>query len=420
MYTEGGGACQDVRYDSEPIMTSPALSPAAADLAARIRERRAGRLPGAPAGNRERVTRGIILVSAGLSLRGGGTARVGRLLCRGTAAYAAARGIPFRVLHLGSPLAGDEALDGLPIDHFAGNTRRLALSLWRCQLGGACPALVYDFLGPARVQAMLPRRSRAPYLVFLHGIEVWRPLSWDRRRSLDNAAVLLVNSDYTRQRARRFHPLPRAEVLPLALEEDLPPGEPDQDLLERLGQGYVLIVGRMAESERYKGHDELLDALRLLRRSHPGTRLVVAGDGDDRPRLQARSAALGLGEAVAFTGFVSAATLAELYRRAAAFALPSRDEGFGLVYLEAMRAGRPCVALRGTAAAEVVRDGETGLLVDAGPEALAAALLRLLEDPALGTRMGAAGRELWCRELRSPAFHRRLDVHLDRLLDAQH
>ncbi|HEX2644297.1 MAG TPA: glycosyltransferase [Thermoanaerobaculia bacterium] len=363
--------------------------------------------------------RGLVLVSAGLSLRGGGTARVGRLLCRGAAAYAAARSLPFRVLHLGSALGSAEALEELPIEHFAGSTRRLALALWRRQLGRAYPALVYDFLGPARVQAMLPRRARSPYLVFLHGIEAWRKLTWDRRRALDNAAVLLANSDYTRQRARRFHPLPGAEVLPLALEEVPAPGEPDRDLLERLGQGYILIVGRMAESERYKGHDELLDALRLVLHSRPGTRLVIAGDGDDRPRLQARRAALGLDEAVAFTGFISEATLAELYRRAAVFAMPSRDEGFGLVYLEAMRAGRPCVALRGTAAAEVVRDGETGLLVDGGPEALAAALLRLLDDPDLGARLGAAGCDRWQRELSAPAFHRRLDTHLDRLLDAR-
>ena len=88
--------------------------------------------------------------------------------------------------------------------------------------------------------------------------------------------------------------------------------------------------------------------------ARPGARLVVAGDGDDRPRLEARAAALGLGGAVLFTGFVSEATLAELYRRAAVFVMPSLGEGFGLVYLEAMRAGKPCVAARGSAAEEVV------------------------------------------------------------------
>lgn len=366
--------------------------------------------------------RGLALVSAGLSLRGGGTARVGRLLCQGAAAYAAERGLPFRVLHLGSNPESTETLNGPPIEHFAGSTRQLALALWRRQLRGALPALVYDFLGPARVQALLPRRSRSPYLVFLHGIEVWRDLTWDRRRALDNAKVLLANSAYTRQRARRFHPLPGAEVLPLALEEGLPAEEPDRELLDRLGRDYLLIVGRMARSERYKGHDELLEALRLVRASRPDTRLVVVGDGDDRPRLQARCAELGLDGAVVFTGFVSEATLAEVYRRAAAFAMPSRDEGFGLVYLEAMRAGRPCVALRGTAAAEVVRDGETGLLIEsaAGPESLSGALLRLLDDPGLGARLGEAGRSHWQRELSLPAFRQRLNGHLDRLLDARH
>ena len=148
----------------------------------------------------------------------------------------------------------------------------------------------------------------------------------------------------------------------------------------------------MASGERYKGHDQILEALPRV----PGARLVVAGDGDDRPRLEARAADLGCEERVTFTGFVSEATLAELYRRAAVFVMPSLGEGFGLVYLEAMRAGKPCVAARGSAADEVVADGETGFLVDRDdPEELASVLDRLLASPDLARRMGEAGRRRW-------------------------
>jgi len=181
-------------------------------------------------------------------------------------------------------------------------------------------------------------------------------------------------------------------VVPLALAERPPAGEPDAELLARAGRGYLLIVGRLASGERYKGHDELLAAMPSLLASHPETRLVVAGDGDDRPRLEAAAAAHGLADRVLFAGFVGEATLAELYRRAAAFVMPSRGDGFGLVYLEAMRAGLPVVAARGGAAEEVVADGTTGLLVDpASPEELTAALSRLLADPPLAARLGAAG-----------------------------
>ena len=104
-------------------------------------------------------------------------------------------------------------------------------------------------------------------------------------------------------------------------------------------------------------------------------------------------------------------------RRSAAFAMPSRNEGFGLVYLEAMKAGKPCVAARGSAAEEIVADGETGLLVEPGPEPLAAALAALLDDPARATRLGEAGRRRWEERLSFARFREALAaLYLPRLL----
>ena len=126
---------------------------------------------------------------------------------------------------------------------------------------------------------------------------------------------------------------------------------------------------------------------------------MVAGDGDDRARLEAKAAGLGISDRVVFTGFTSEATLAELYRRCAGFAMPSRGEGFGLVYLEAMRAGKPVLAARGSAAEEIVVDGRTGLLVDPDDrDELRSALVRLLDHPGEAKRMGEAGYERWRRE----------------------
>ena len=268
----------------------------------------------------------------------------------------------------------------------------LALAAWRRQLTGRPCALVFDLLGPARLQAWLPGPLCAPYLVPLYGIEVWRPLGWQQRRALRRAALCLAISRYTVERARPFCDLSGAHVLPLALEERPPEGAVELDLISQAGTGFLLMVGRMAASERYKGHDEVLEALVRL----PGARLVVAGEGDDRFRLQGRAAELGLQKRVLFTGFVSEATLAELYRRSAAFVLPSLGEGFGLVYLEAMRAGKPCIAARGSAAEEVVADGTTGFLVDReAAGALPDALGRLLAHPELARRMGEAGRQRW-------------------------
>ena len=125
----------------------------------------------------------------------------------------------------------------------------------------------------------------------------------------------------------------------------------------------ALIVARMSAAERYKGHDALLDIWPRLLSRHPDAVLAIAGDGDDRPRLEARVAELGVAHAVRFLGRVDDGRLDELYGQCRFFVMPSRDEGFGLVFLEAMRAGKPCIGGRG-AASEIIEHGVTGLIVD--------------------------------------------------------
>ncbi|HET9212125.1 MAG TPA: glycosyltransferase family 4 protein [Thermoanaerobaculia bacterium] len=356
--------------------------------------------------------RNLVFVSAGLGLDGGGRALAGRLLAGGCAELARERGLGFEILTLdgSAPPEGE-----VPVRGFGGNQRALALEVWKRQVRDrGATAYVFDLLGVARTQSYLPASLRAPYLIPLYGIEVWRPLEWDRRRALAHARVLFAISAHTRERARPFVPgLNGAPVLPLALEERRPEGAVDAPLLGRLGRGFFLIVGRMDPRERYKGHDQLLEALTKI----PDARLVVAGDGGDRPRLEAKAAGLGISDRVFFTGFTREATLMELYRRCAAFAMPSRGEGFGLVYLEAMRAGKPVLAARDSAAGEIVVDGTTGLLVDPDDrEELREALGRLLDYPGEARRMGEAGFERWRKELGRERFRERLWPLLERLI----
>jgi glycosyltransferase involved in cell wall biosynthesis len=121
--------------------------------------------------------------------------------------------------------------------------------------------------------------------------------------------------------------------------------------------------------------------------------LRVVGTGPELARLQRQAGELGLGRRVEFLGHVAFDRLAGEYRRADVFCLPSRQEGFGIVFLEAMAAGLPIVAARTAAVPEVVPDGECGILVSAGnPDELAVALDRLLSSPEERRRMGEAGR----------------------------
>ncbi len=150
----------------------------------------------------------------------------------------------------------------------------------------------------------------------------------------------------------------------------------------------LLFAGRL---DHQKGVDVLLRALATL----PGApALEVVGDGPDRAALESLAASLDLGGRVRFAGALPPARLRERMASAAALAVPSRYELFGRVVLEAMAVGAPVVASRVGGIPEVARDGREALLVPPDdPEALAAALARVLAEPTLSARLAAAGRE---------------------------
>lgn len=150
----------------------------------------------------------------------------------------------------------------------------------------------------------------------------------------------------------------------------------------------VLYAGRLVSG---KGVDVLLRAFPRILQNCPEATLTVAGDGPERGSLEAAARSLGLGMRVSFTGAVAHADLAVLYRRAALLVLPSRDEGFGLVVVEAMGSGCPVVASDLPAIRALVQDGETGRLFRTGdPDRLAQAVSELLADEKV--RRGLAER----------------------------
>jgi phosphatidyl-myo-inositol dimannoside synthase len=285
-------------------------------------------------------------------------------------------------------------------------------ALLAAQLAGRPSWILFDHLGIARPQVFVPASLRAPYTVFLHSLEVWRPLPPHRKRALLNAEFLIANSHYTATRTRAMHPdLPAIHVCHLALDEHAPRETEglDRALLARMSDRSVLLVGRMVSAERHKGHDQLLDAWADVQARVPSAQLVIAGQGDDLARYQAKARDLGIDRQVLFAGRVSEAMLHALYERAAAYAMPARAEGFGLVYLEAMSHRLPVLASTADAAPEIVLDGETGFLIapdDRG--ALVDRLVSLLEDEPLRRRMGEAGYARWRAQFSYARFQDRL------------
>ena len=240
------------------------------------------------------------------------------------------------------------------------------------------------------VPVLLPLAWRGARLVpMLYGIEAWRPLRRLERAGLRRAWRIGGLSRETVTRFRRANP----DLAALDVKICYTCAPPVVPRAERRTSGrFALIVGRMSAEERYKGHDALLDAWHDVRSRVPDAELIIAGDGDDRPRLEERARTLGLAGAVRFLGAVTSPELAALYDDCTYFVMPSTDEGFGIVFLEAMRAGKPCIAGRG-AAEEIIDNGIQGLIVDpADRGALTEALVRLFVDDAGRAAMGTAAR----------------------------
>jgi phosphatidylinositol alpha-1,6-mannosyltransferase len=299
---------------------------------------------------------------------------------------------------------------------------RFAARVAAAQLAGRVDWLMFNHVSIARVQRFVPPPVRRPYAVFVHDVEAWDPgLGSHRRAVLRGATVRISNSRYTAARIERTNPdVGPVSACPLGLlDEPVALGGSRPDWLDQVGPLSVLIVGRMHDTERYKGHDEILACWPSVVSRVPGAQLVIAGLGNDRPRLEAKARGAGVESSVLFTGFVPAAWMPALWARVALFAMPSAREGFGLVYLEAMRAERACIGSTADAAGDVIVDGETGLLVDRDdPRAIGDALVALLTDEPRRRAMGAAGRRRYLAEFTADYFADRLRVIVDSSLGA--
>jgi glycosyltransferase involved in cell wall biosynthesis len=208
-------------------------------------------------------------------------------------------------------------------------------------------------------------------------------------RKTAGAKFVAAISNYTRaQLMRHAAPAdwPKIRVVHCGLEPAFLAGAP-VPLPER---PVFLCIGRLSGE---KGHLVLLEAFARLRAGHPEARLVLAGDGDLRPEIEARIAAAGLGEAVRITGWIDAAGVRAELRAATALVQPSFQEGLPVVIMEAMALGRPVISTYVAGIPELVRPGETGWLVPAGaPGPLAGAMAECLASPrARLARTGAAG-----------------------------
>jgi phosphatidyl-myo-inositol dimannoside synthase len=261
-------------------------------------------------------------------------------------------------------------------------------------------------LGLLKLLPFLPQRP-SRIIVYLHGIESWKPQDRLTQRLLNRVDLFVCNSIYTWNRFVSYNPSLVSShhvVVPLGLNES--------STLETSPLDHTpvaLFISRMNRGEDYKGHREVIDAWPSVVQRYPDSVLWIVGDGDLRPDLEKIVQKRGLHSSVSFLGKVSESRKQQLLEQSRCLLMPSRGEGFGLAYLEAMRLGRPCLVSTLDAGREVVNPPEAGLAVNPdNRDELANAICRLLTDGPEWRRWSTQARRRYDQNFTAKHFQDRL------------
>lgn len=212
---------------------------------------------------------------------------------------------------------------------------------------------------------------KIPYWVIVYGIDAWNIEDQSKIYGLKSAQKIVSIGEYTRDRivAEQNISPDRIPLLPVTFDATQFTVKPKpQYLLDRYKlapeQPVILTVTRLASGDRYKGYDQILQALPAIRHQIPNICYLLVGKGHDRDRIEAMVDDLGVRDCVIFAGFVPDHELADYYNLCDLFAMPSKGEGFGIVYLEALACGKPTIGGNQDGAIDALCHGELGVLVN--------------------------------------------------------
>jgi phosphatidyl-myo-inositol dimannoside synthase len=349
----------------------------------------------------------------------GGIQQVSRHAGAALSRIARDRSLPCRLLGLNDPSGPGTFLVGRDEYGFQGFGRnKAALVSYLLRAATRIETLVIGHVNLAPLGLLLRLvRPRLRYWVAAHGVEVWEPLPIHRRLALRWARGVLSVSAYTANQIVKTQKLnPRGVlVLPPALDPNFVLAACDGNTPPLpAGHQVLLTVGRLISAEPGKGVDSVIRVLPDVLKEVPNLLYVVVGEGDLKRRLEELSQESPARDHILFVGKLKLEQLRHYYSRCDIYIMPSRQEGFGLVFLEAMALGKPVIAGDCGGAPEIVQDGLTGFLVNPDDrDELAERLIRLLQDEGLRKRMGDAGRQHVEESYTFPRFQERLAHILD-------
>lgn len=268
-----------------------------------------------------------------------------------------------------------------------------------------------------------------PLVILAHGAELlppvdrWRRPLWTalQRLVLENANLVIANSEYTRQLVSTRAPKAHVEAIPLAVDSDrFTPGDREA-AKAKFGVAGKRVLCTVSRIHRYKAHDTVLRAIaNLAAEEREQLVYLVVGTGPHWPELKKQSVELGIDSHVRWLGFVSEEELPQVYRASDLFVLCTRDapeeravEGFGMVFLEAQSCGTPVVGTRTGGIPAAIQDGEGGWLIDPDDsQQLTNIVRRLVHSPESFRAAGTKARQRVLRESTWKCYGQRLSAAL--------
>ena len=208
------------------------------------------------------------------------------------------------------------------------------------------------------------------YIVFTHGVDVWNLKRKSKIQGLKEAKTVVTVSNYTK--SKLLKQIPELEkkiyILPNTVDgEKFYPKDKPKELLDKYNiynKKVIFTLARLAETEKYKGYDKVIQALPKVLNEIPEVVYILGGKGEDIHRIKKMIANLNLEDKVVVPGFISDKKLVDYYNLCDVFVMPSKCEGCGIVFLEALACGKPVIAGNQDGSVDPLQNGKVGTLIN--------------------------------------------------------
>jgi len=265
----------------------------------------------------------------------------------------------------------------VPAKHFKGfGANRSAFVIKAVQKGIKSDVVILTHINLAIVGLIIKKiKPKCQVWLIAHGIEVWRPLSFFQRSLLKICDNIICVSNFTRQKMLSLHGcnVDKCTVLNNAIDPYMPlPATfiKPAHLLNKYNLTadcpVIYTLTRLANSEQYKGHDQVIKVFGKIKGKFPGAKYILSGqyDSEEEIRIKKLIASIGAEDDIILTGFIAEKDITDYFLLADVFVLPSKKEGFGIVFIEALACGLPVICGNSDGSIDAIRNGELGNAID--------------------------------------------------------